>query len=247
MTGAPRPVIGVIADLKRVTSGAWKNIPNDSLPRTYVDAVTTCGGDPVLFPSLEGYIDRPGVLLDLVDGLFLPGGRDVDAVLYGHDPHGANDPPYSIRDRLELALIGEAVRRDMPLLGACRGEQLINVALGGTLEQHLADRVDQTPHRDVVGAFTRHPVEIIQGTRLAAIMPDARFEIASHHHQAVDRLGHGLVPNAVAPDGVVEGVELPGAVFCVGVQWHPEEQLDDRSKALMSAFIEAAAGARVAA
>lgn len=241
MSGATRrPIIGMVADHKRVTSGAWVDIPNNALPHTYVAAVEQTGGDPILFPCLEGYIDSPGTLLDLIDGLFLPGGRDIDADLYGATAHETNDPAFTTRDRLEIALVQEAVRRDMPILGACRGEQVINVALGGTLEQHLADRVDQAPHRDVVGTFTAHAVQVEPDSRLAQILPDVSFDIASHHHQAVGRLGEGLVANATAPDGVVEGVELPGAAFCIGVQWHPEERLDERSTALFTAFVEAA-------
>ncbi|GAA1062046.1 gamma-glutamyl-gamma-aminobutyrate hydrolase family protein [Agromyces bracchium] len=241
------PLIAIVADRKTATSGAWVDIPTDGLPHTYVAAIEQAGGMPLVIPSLDAFLDDPDRVLDLVDGLFLPGGRDLDAALYGSAAHPANDPPFSLRDELEIALTRAARRRAIPVFGACRGLQVINVALGGTLEQHLGDRVDLTPHRDIVGTFTAHEVRLQPGTLLASLVHADAFDIASHHHQGVGALGDGLVASASAPDGVVEALEAGDGAFCLGVQWHPEERLDPEGLALVRAFVEAArehAGAR---
>lgn len=233
------PLIGVVADRKAASSGAWVDIPTDGLPHAYLSAIELAGGAPVLFPSLQVHLDEPERLLDRIDGLFLSGGRDIDAELYGSEPHPANDEPLRIRDELEIELARLARERGMPIFGACRGMQLLNVALGGTLEQHLGDRVDLAPHRDVYGVHTAHPVAIAPGTLLGRITHDEEFEISSHHHQAVDRLGDGLVASASAPDGVIEAIEATDGSFCLGVQWHPEERLDPEGIALIRAFVDA--------
>jgi putative glutamine amidotransferase len=194
----------------------------------------------VLFPSLDVHVDEPGRLLDLIDGLFLPGGRDLDASLYASEAHPSNDKPLRVRDELEIALTRGARERDIPVLGACRGMQVLNVALGGTLEQHLGDRLDLTPHRAEYGTHTSHPVAIHPDTLLSGITHELEFDISSHHHQGVDELGEGLVVSASAPDGVVEAIESVDGAFCLGVQWHPEERLDPEGIALIRAFIAAA-------
>ena len=145
-----------------------------------------------------------------------------------------------MRDELEIALTRGARERDMPVLGACRGMQVLNVALGGTLEQHLGDRLDLTPHRAEFGTHTSHPVAIAPDTLLRGITHELEFDISSHHHQGVDVLGEGLVVSASAPDGVVEAIEAVDGAFCLGVQWHPEERLDPEGIALIRAFIAAA-------
>jgi putative glutamine amidotransferase len=233
------PLIGVVADRKPSSSGAWVDIPTDGLPHAYLSAIEQAGGAPVVFPSLRVHVDHPDRLLDRIDGLFLPGGRDIDARMYGTEPHPSNDEPLRIRDELEVALTRLARERGMPILGACRGMQLLNVALGGSLEQHLGDRIDLAPHRDVYGVHTSHRVRIEPGTLLRGITRDEAFDISSHHHQAVDRLGEGLVASATAPDGVVEAIETTDGSFCLGVQWHPEERLDPEGIALIRAFVDA--------
>lgn len=238
MNGAP-PVILVVADRKSVTSGAWANIPNDSLPHTYINAVEQAGGMPLLLPPTEVLRDNAERLLDLADGVFLAGGRDLDANLYGRENHPFNDQPLRVRDELEIALVLGAQRRGMPVLGACRGMQVLNVALGGTLEQHLDDRLDMTPHRNIVGKFTAHRVSVVPGTLLAGALGSDAFDIASHHHQAVESLGAGLIASAHFDDGVVEAIEVPGDDFVLGVQWHPEERLDPQGLKLLTAFVEA--------
>jgi putative glutamine amidotransferase len=236
------PFIGIVADRKAASYGAWVDIPTDAISHTYVSAIQEAGGAPLLFPSVDVHVEDPGRLLDLVDGLFLPGGRDLDATIYGSEAHPSNDPPLRIRDELEIALARLARERSVPVLGACRGMQVINVAFGGTLEQHLGDRLDLTPHRSPeLGTRTSHPVAISPGTLLSRITHDDEFDIASHHHQGVDVLGEGLVASAFAPDGVVEAIETTEGAFCLGVQWHPEERLDPEGIALIRAFIAAAA------
>lgn len=238
MSRAPR--IAVVADRKVVSSGAWQNIVTDGLPHTYSTALEQAGAQPLLVPSLDVSLAGVGELLDIVDGLFLPGGRDLDASLYTDDTHALNDPPLRIRDELEIALVAEARHRNMPIFGACRGMQVINVALGGSLTQHLEDVTDMTPHRDVVGEFTSHDVEVIPSTTLAQLVSKPEFAIASHHHQSVDTLGEGLIASAVAPDGIIEAVEARDGGFCLGVQWHPEEQLGFEGLSLIRAFVSQA-------
>lgn len=234
------PLIGLVADRKSASSGAWVDIPTDGLPHAYVAAIQEAGGAPVLFPSIDVHVDDPGRLLDLVDGLFLPGGRDLDASLYGSQAHPSNDSPLRVRDELEIALTRLARERGMPILGACRGMQVMNVALGGTLEQHLGDRIDLTPHRAEYGTHTSHPVAIHPDTLLSGLTHELEFDISSHHHQGVDRLADGLIASASAPDGVIEAIEATDGSFCLGVQWHPEERLDPEGIALIRAFVAAA-------
>jgi putative glutamine amidotransferase len=234
------PFIGIVADRKAASYGAWVDIPTDAISHAYVAAVQEAGGAPIIFPSIDVHVDDPERLIDLVDGLFLPGGRDLDAELYGSVAHPTNDPPLRVRDELEIALARLARERGIPILGACRGMQVLNVALGGTLEQHLGDRIDLTPHRNIYGEHTSHPVSIWPDSLLRSITHEAEFEISSHHHQGVDQLGEGLVVSASAPDGVVEAIETTDGTFCLGVQWHPEERLDPEGLALIRAFVQAA-------
>lgn len=234
------PLIALVADRKPSTTGPWVDIMTDGLPHSYLTALEQAGGAPVLIPALDVHLESPERLLDGVDGLFLPGGRDLDAELYGQDPHETNDEPLRVRDEIEIALVREARRRGMPVFGACRGLQVLNVAMGGTLTQHLGDDVDLTPHRDVVGVFTSHVVEVEPGTVLEQIVGRRQFDIASHHHQGVGRVGADLVVSATAPDGVIEALESADDSFCVGVQWHPEERLDPEGLDLVRAFVRAA-------
>lgn len=234
------PLIGVVADRKSASSGAWVDIPTDGLAHAYISALQEAGGAPIIFPSLDVHLADPERLLDLIDGLFLPGGRDIDAELYASEAHPSNDPPLRVRDELEIALVRGARERGMPILGACRGMQVLNVAMGGTLEQHLGDRLDLTPHRATVGEKTEHPVAIHPDTLLHSITHDDEFDISSHHHQGVDQLGEGLVVSAIAPDGVIEAIETTDGTFCLGVQWHPEERLDPEGITLIRAFVSAA-------
>ncbi len=236
----PAPLVALVADRKSVTSGPWVDVPNDTIPHSFNAALEAAGAATLMIPALEIHLGTIERVLEAVDGVLLPGGRDIDAALYGATAHDENDAPLRVRDDLETALVRGAVERGMPVLGLCRGMQVINVALGGSLEQHLADRLEMTPHRDRVGDFTEHRVHLDPGSRLDGIIGASGFGIASHHHQAVDRLGEGLVPSAWADDGVVEAVELRSPAFCLGVQWHPEQRSSAESERIFASFAEAA-------
>jgi putative glutamine amidotransferase len=243
---ARRPRIGLVADSRSVTMGAWADLQASVVPHTYVRAISKAGGAPFLIPVDECYVAEPFAAVDALDGLALIGGRDLDAALYGQEAHRENDPVEAlgdVRDRLEIALAALALELDLPVLGICRGVQVLNVAMGGDLEQHLGDRIDLTPHRERPGAFTRHRVTATPGTHVAEALGKGTVEVASLHHQGVGRLGAGLVAAATAPDGVVEALEHPEHRFCVGVLWHPEEDVPGTGLGLFRALVEAA-GAR---
>jgi putative glutamine amidotransferase len=239
-----RPRIGLVADNRSVTMGAWTDLEACVVPRSYVEAIAAAAGSPIVIPVDECHVEEPASAIDVLDGLALIGGRDLDPEHYGQDPHEQTDVVDglgSVRDRLELSLAALAVERDLPVLGICRGVQVLNVALGGDLEQHLGDRVDLRPHRERLGEFTRHVVTARPETKLADALGTAAVEVASHHHQGVGRMGEGLVAAATSPDGVVEALEHPGCTFCVGVLWHPEEDVPGDGLSLFRSLVDAAA------
>jgi putative glutamine amidotransferase len=202
--------------------------------------VRRADGIPLLLP--EGFEDgdASAAILDAIDGLILSGGADLDPASYGADPHPATDPPRPERDRFELALARGAVERDLPLLGICRGMQTLNVALGGTLVQHLPDLVGSDRHRAQLGAFGEHEVRLEPGSLAARASGAERRTVKSHHHQGVAELGEGLVASGFSePDRVIEAIELPERRFALGVLWHCEE--DERS-ALFGALVAASRG-----
>lgn len=210
----------------------------------YVDAVFQAGGLPLILPPLT-----PGFapsLLDAVDGLCIPGGPDIHPSLYGHEPHAMLGPTEAELDAFELALVTEALDRRMPVLGICRGAQMINVAMGGTLHQHLPACLDgPLPHRqDADLARPTHAVRVASGSLLESTLGRASVEVNSLHHQAVDRLGEGLEAVAWAPDGVIEAVEGTGEAFLLGVQWHAEGLMADPSERLLLSGFVASAGER---
>jgi len=235
-----RPVLGLTTYLQQAQSGVW-DIRASFLPAIYIDGVNMAGGVSMLLPPqpVDGRIvDR---VLDGIDGLIVTGGRDVDPATYGQRPHPATDQPAAEnrqRDAFELALFEGAVRRRMPVLGICRGAQVVNVALGGTLHQHLPDVLGHTGHQQGNAVFSTSLVRTVPGTRLAALIGESS-DAQCYHHQAIDKLGHGLIVSAQDADGVIEAVEIPGRHFVVAVQWHPEERLDDLR--LFAAVVEAAA------
>ncbi|WP_051571278.1 gamma-glutamyl-gamma-aminobutyrate hydrolase family protein [Cryptosporangium arvum] len=210
-----RPLIGITSYVEQARWGVW-DFRASLIPHGYVDAVKAAGGRAVLLPP--DLVDDD--VLDALDGLIVSGGVDVDPALYGAEPHPSTDAPQVDRDAGELLLIHGAFARDLPLLGVCRGAQLMAVARGGTLIQDLPLGV----HREVLGVFNQHPVTPVGGL-VAQLLGDAEFKVNAHHHQAVDDPG-SLVVTARAEDGVVEAVEDPAMRFAVGVQWHPE-LLDD--------------------
>ena len=212
-----RPVIGITTYAQQASWGVW-NLPAALIPLDYVDAVERAGGRPVLIPPSEQGVAET---LETLDGIVFSGGADIDPSLYGAEPHPETDVPQTRRDAGELALLTAALERDMPTLAICRGFQLLNIARGGDLVQHLPEEVASDEHKQLPGVFTQHPVEMKDGTRLAS-MVGARSDVTSHHHQGIGRLGDGLVEAAWAGDGTLEGVEDPSQRFVVGVQWHPE-------------------------
>jgi putative glutamine amidotransferase len=191
-----------------------------SLPVEYVAAIRRAGGSPVLLPPGEGDL---GAWLELIDGLVLPGGGDIDPASWGGAPHPQNYNVDTGRDADELSLARHAVDHGLPTLAICRGMQVLNVALGGTLIAHVPDVVgERVPHRAPPQRWVPHEVAVERGSRVAEVMDSTQCTIASSHHQAVDRLAAPFRIVARAPDGIVEAMELPGHPFLLAVQWHPE-------------------------
>ena len=236
-----RPRIGICAAIERARWGAWDGEAHLT-PRSYVDRVHKAGGLAVLLPITE---HEPQELLDLVDGLLLAGGADIDPAAYGATPHACTLGTTPRRDAFEIAMVRAALERDMPVLGVCRGMQLLNVALGGTLVQHLPDDVGHTDHRRTLGSFDNsdHDVNVAPGTLAARVIGEQIHKTYSHHHQAVDVLGDRLVATGWATiDELVEVVEMPGRRFVLGVQWHPEV---DETSPVVVGLVEAARSAGV--
>lgn len=227
---AARPLIGVSTYVEAGTRwGVWE-LEAALLPMGYPRLVQRAGGLAAMLPP-DGPAHAAATVARL-DGLVIAGGPDVDPARYGAERSARTGPPAPERDAWELALIEAALASGTPLLGICRGMQLLNVALGGTLVQHIDGHVTQ------VGVFGRHKVDPVPGTRYAQVAPEP-VSVPTHHHQAVDRPGDGLMASAYAADGTVEAVELPGADWVLGVQWHPE--MDDDLR-VMRALVRAAAG-----
>jgi len=231
-------VIGITSYAQDARWGVW-HLPAALVPLAYVDAIEKAGGRAIVIPPAEEDVEET---LDTLDGIVFSGGADVDPSRYGADAHPETDVPQTRRDAGELALLQAALERDMPTLAICRGFQLLNVARGGDLVQHLPDAVGHDVHKQVPGEFAVHPVEVKDGTRLAAIV-GATPDVTSHHHQALGRLGDGLVESAWAADGTLEAVEDPSQRFVVGVQWHPEAGED---AALFDELVEQARTYRAA-
>ena len=206
------------------------------LPAVYLEGVTRTGGIAVLLPPqpVDGAIAEQ--VIGRLDGLILTGGKDVDPAAYGQQPHPATEEPANERDEWEFALLRAALDRRVPVLGICRSPQVINVALGGTLHQHLPDVLGHSGHRVADATFASHTAHIAAGSRLNRLLGES-IQTRCYHHQAIDQLGTGLVASARC-DGIVEGIESAGTDFVVGVQWHPEENLDDLR--LFAALVEAA-------
>jgi putative glutamine amidotransferase len=233
-----RPVVGITTYAQEASWGVW-TLPAALIPLDYVDAVQRAGGRPVLIPPCDGGVDET---LDALDAIVFSGGADVDPSLYGADAHPETDTPQARRDTCELALLRSALERDLPVLAVCRGAQLLNVARGGDLVQHLPETLGHDDHKQVPGTFVEHPVEIKEGTRLAAMI-GVLADVTSHHHQGLGRVGEGLVEAAWARDGTLEGVEDPSQRFTVGVQWHPEAGEDE---SLFANLVEEARAYRAA-
>jgi putative glutamine amidotransferase len=243
------PVIGICAVRERARWAFWDQTAH-LVADTYVAAIQSTGALAVLLPvdpravsegagSAPGAMEVPEQLLDRIDGLLLIGGADLDPRSYGEEPQPGVETTYRERDEFEIALTRAAIERGMPYLGICRGMQILNVALGGNLNQHLALDDGTTPHRRIVGTFegNEHEILLEPGSLAARALGEERHEGRCHHHQAVDRLGNGLVVTGRAVDGVPEAVELQGGGWVLGVQWHPEAA--DKLQ-LFHSFVEAA-------
>ena len=232
-----KPVVGITTYLTRAAWGAW-DMEAALVPADYVRAVERAGGAPLLVP--------PGADLEatlaLVDGLVFSGGSDLDPELYGDEAHPETNGIVRERDDFELELMQAALAQDIPMLAICRGSQVLNVALGGGIEQHVPDRVGSDVHKETPGVFAEHDVEVVAATRLGSIL-GSRHDVKSHHHQGFGELGAGLREAARAPDGTVEALEDPSRRFALGVLWHPEAGED---LALFEALVAEATAYRAA-
>jgi putative glutamine amidotransferase len=240
-------VIGICAALERARWSVWDQEAM-LLPRSYVDAVQRAGAIAVMLPPDPALAEDPSQLLALIDGLMLAGGADIDPASYGEAAHPETTGTVPERDAFEITLVRRAVEQDMPVLGICRGMQLLNVAFGGTLLQHLPARFGHHEHRRVVGSFdgADHDVELNEGTLAVRVIGETRHATKSHHHQGIERLGEGLVISGLsAMDGLPEAIERPSSSFVLGVQWHPEA---DEASRVVGGLVSAAeeAGSAVA-
>ena len=237
-----RPAIGICTSLERAKWRVWDQRAA-LLPFGYITAIQAAGGLAMMVPPDPGLIEDPDELLDRIDGLILAGGADIDPASYGAARHPKTTGTVPERDRSEIALTRRAIERDLPVLGICRGMQLINVALGGTLLQHVPDVVGHEDHRRNAGTFENsdHAVRLEPGSLAERAASEELHGTKSHHHQGVDQLGEGLVITGRSTlDDLPEAVELPGHRFVLGVQWHPEA--DEKSR-VVGALVEEARSA----
>jgi putative glutamine amidotransferase len=242
--GMTRPVIGICTAIERAKWGVWDQ-PAALLPLAYIEAVQRVGGLVAMLPPDPQLVADPDQALALLDGLILAGGADIDPASYGQDAHPETVDTVPERDAFEIALARAAIERDLPLLGICRGMQLINVARGGTLVQHLPERLGHHEHRRVPGSFdgAEHDVVLAEGSLAAIAAGELVHCTRSHHHQGVEQLGEGLVISGVSTlDQLPEAIELPDAKFVLGVQWHPEA---DIASSIVGALVDTVAAAKV--
>lgn len=231
---ATRPLVGVTTSAEDdVRWGAWR-LPAALVPLAYVHAIERAGGRPLLVPPSDEAVEET---LAALDGLVLSGGNDLDPASYGAEAHPATAGVAPERDRGELALLTAALERDMPVLAVCRGSQVLNVARGGDLVQHLPDALGHERHKHTPGQFADHDVRVEADSRLGRALGGVHAPVKSHHHQGYGRVGEALRPVAWADDGTVEALEDPGRRFALGVLWHPEESED---RALFEALVDEA-------
>jgi putative glutamine amidotransferase len=235
-----RPVIGICAAIESAKWAAWEVLVNLS-PRAYSLAVQRAGGLALILPPDDVVAESPDELLDMIDALILAGGSDIDPASYGAKPHPETRGTRPERDRFEIALGTRALERDMPVLGICRGMEMLNVIRGGTLNQQLAGL---ELHRHTPGVFTDHRVRLESGSLAERVVGAELTEVKSAHHQGLEELGEGVLASGWADDGLVEAIELPDREFAVGVLWHPEE--DERSR-VVGALVDEARSRRAPA
>jgi gamma-glutamyl-gamma-aminobutyrate hydrolase PuuD len=227
-----RPIVGITSYAENARWGVW-DAPAALIPLSYVRAVEAAGGRALLVPPSTEAVEET---LDVLDGLLLSGGADLDPASYGAGAHPETNGVRPDRDRAELALLEGALARDMPVLAVCRGSQVLNVSRGGDLVQHLPEVVGHEGHKQTPGVFAEHDVEVLPQTKLHEVVGE-RAPVKSHHHQGYGQLGEGLREAARADDGTVEAIEDPSRRFALGVLWHPEEGED---AALFEALVEEA-------
>jgi putative glutamine amidotransferase len=232
-----KPLIGITSYVQQAAWGHWR-LAAALIPLSYVRAVELAGGRPLVVPPAADAVDET---LAALDGIVVSGGADIDPARYGHDRHPATgvDPE---RDEAEAVLLQAALARGMPVLGVCRGMQMLNVLRGGTLHQHLPELVGHDGHREARGVFSEHDVTLARGSQAAAAVGE-RARVKSTHHQGLDRVGEGLEAVGWAEDGTVEAIEDRRTPFAVGVLWHPEE---GQSEGLFEALVEEAGRFRAA-
>lgn len=230
--------IGICAAVERVRWAAWDETVTMA-PRAYATAVQATGALALLLPPDPSAIEDPDRLLDRLDGLMLAGGSDVDPATYGARPHPETKGVWPERDAFELALARRALEREVPVLGICRGMQMLNIACGGTLTQHLPEHLaGDERHRHTPGTYGDHDVALEPGSRAARAAGAERLAVKSHHHQGVDRIGEGLIVSGRSvPDDIVEAFELADRRYALGVLWHPEEDVKDR---VIASLVDAA-------
>ena len=238
-----RPVIGICTTLERARWSVWDEQAL-LVPRSYADAVQRAGGRVVLLPPDAVAQADPDEVLDTIDGLMVAGGADIDPGTYGAIAHAETTGTIPERDRFEVALVRRALDRDIPLLGICRGMQLLNVARGGTLIQHLPERFGHHEHRRVIGSFENadHDVRLAEGSLAERAAGESLHSTKSHHHQGIERVGDGLVVTGWAViDDLPEAIEVADRRFALGIQWHPEVDVKSR---VVAALVEAARDGR---
>lgn len=233
------PVIGLTTYLEQSQTGVW-DVPASFLPKVYFEAVNNAGGIAVLLPPQPVDAAIAARVLDSLDGLIVTGGKDVDPARYGHEAHPTTDEPRRDRDAWEDALLTAAIDRGLPFLGICRGLQVLNVALGGTLHQHLPEVIGSERYNAGSGNFSVTTARLTEPGIVTDLLSETpTLDVKSYHHQAIDKLAGGLRVSAVSDDGIVQAVELPGVPFGVAVQWHPEEDAAEDIR-LFAGLVEAA-------
>jgi putative glutamine amidotransferase len=239
-TNRSRPIIGITCYVEEAVRGVWESMPHALLPYNYVTKVERAGGIAVLIPPrVDADAEMARAVVARLDGLMLAGGVDVEPRRYGAQPHPSVQEARPDRDAFELALAAVTRQWDTPVLGICSGMQVMAVAAGGTLVQHLREVVGHEEHSSAPGVYGSHCVRTVERTRVSALLGQ-QVVIPSYHHQSVS--SHpGYVPAAWAPDGTLEAMEHPASRFRVAVQWHPEAGPDDR---LFDAFVQACGGSR---
>ena len=238
------PVIGITLDYEE--AGGYSKMPWYALRENYCGAVSRFGGIPLPLPHEVGHINH---YLSMIDGLMITGGAfDVSPALYGESSQHEKTTLKERRTQFEFGITEGAIRQGLPILGICGGEQLLNVVLGGTLIQHIPDSISAALEHEQKNPRTEPGHDVtVAGTLLSRIVGTGRIAVNSAHHQAVGRPAPGAVINATAPDGVIEGIELSGHPFCLGVQWHPEYFVSEADGKIMRAFVEAATSLKQAA